>query len=287
MDRNDNVFDRGGSNDLHWTATLYHEGKFHMFYNYGMSSSGPVPLMSGLAVSENGQDFKVKCGVVLYPDMDSWDSQLVEVHSILRAEGMWRMYYCGYDGINWRIGMAESEDLIEWKKCPMPILDIGDAQWENNLVADPHVVHFKGKYLMYYMGKGQVWQVGVATSRDGIDWDRHQMNPIMKADEEWCDGCVALSGVISHEGILLAAVHGYSKSEAKFRTKLFRSENGIKWTPLSITIEPGEWCNRGIVHPELLVLDGKLLIYYTGIRLGQPNQHRVGRVVYDLKEVGL
>jgi predicted GH43/DUF377 family glycosyl hydrolase len=280
MHRDDHIFDREGNNDLHWTATIYHDGKFYMFYNYGMAPSGPTPLMSGMAVSEDGIKFKTKNNMVLCTSIDSWDSRLVEVHSITRAEGEWRMYYCGYDG-NWRIGMATSEDLTSWKKRPEPIMDLGMSKWEDTHVADPHVIFFGGKYLMYYMGKGQVWQVGIAMSHDGIEWNKYIENPIIKANQSWCDGCVALSGVIIYKNMLLASVHGYSTAEKKFRTKLFKSEDGIKWEPTDIVINPGHWSDRGIVHPEIIAIDDKLIVYYTGIKAGNPNQHRVGRVVFD------
>jgi len=280
MERNDNVFDRDGKNDLHWTAMMHHDGKFYMYYNYGMAVTGPAPFMTGLAVSDDGVNFRNVKDVILYPGT-SWDRILIEMHSIIRDGNRWRMYYCGFDG-NWRIGMAESDDLLNWWKFPEPILKLGDNRWEDMHVADPHVIFFRGKYMMYYMGKGEVWQVGLATSKDGEEWYKHFENPIIKASEKWCDGCVALSGVVEYKGMLLAAIHGYDKSEEKFRVKLFKSAKGIKWLPADVpAIEPGEWCNRGVVHPEIIIVDNKLHVYYTGIRKGETNEHRIGRVVYD------
>ena len=285
MERSNNIFDREGRNDLHWTAMLYHNGKFYMFYNYGTAVHGPTPYMTGMARSEDGKKFDIRKEVVLHPDFGFWDSQLIEAHSIIRVNGKWRMYYCGFDG-NWRIGFAESEDLCEWKKYPEPILDLGDY-WENTHVGDPTVILFKGRYLMYYAGKGEVWQVGLAESKDGIEWNRHPENPIMKADKEWCNGCVCLSGVINYKRKLLATAHGYNTEDEKFRTKLFKSENGIEWIPLDMTIEPGRWNNSGIVHAEPMFIDDKLIVYFTGIRKGNPNQHRIGRVVYEKEEIPL
>jgi len=298
MERNDNIFDRNGRNDLHWTAMLYHDSKFWMFYNYGMAVMGPTPLMAGLATSEDGEKFDIIKDVVIHPDFGSWDSELIEVHSIIRADGMWRMYYCGRDEENFRIGMAESEDLIEWKKHKEPIVDIGDSHWESVHVADPYVLRFGGKYLMFYMGKGDVWQVGMAESKDGIEWNKHIENPMIRADQEWCDGCVTLSGAVHFGNKLLAAVHGYSLTDNKFRVKLVYSEKGYSWSPVKFatgiepepqdfTINPGKWCDRGLVHPEIIRIGGKLLIYYTGIRVGSPNLHRVGRVELYENEINL
>jgi len=290
LKRNDNIFDGGGRNDLHWTAMIYNDGKFYMFYNSGMAPSGPTPQFTSLALSEDGEKFVVGKQVVLHPSFGSWDDQMIEAHSVIRVGGRWRMYYCGYDG-NWRVGFAESEDLIEWKKHPEPILDIGDAYWESTHVADPHVIFFRGKYLMYYMGKGSVWQVGLAESNDGIEWDKRKDNPLIKADREWCNGCVALSGLLNYNGKLLATMHGYNTIDEKFRTKLFESENGMNWKPVCLNtgqefvIEPGKWNNRGIVHPEPILTGKNMIIYFTGIRKAEPNQHRIGRVVLNVEDI--
>jgi predicted GH43/DUF377 family glycosyl hydrolase len=283
------ILDRNGKNDVHWTAMLHNKGTFYMFYNFGMASSGPAPYMTGLAISQDGIDFKIEKDVVFGPEVNKWDGNMMEVHSIIRANSTWRMYYCGLDD-HWRIGYAESEDLKNWKRNPNPILDIGDKYWENIHVADPYVIFFKGKYFMYYMGKGHVWQVGVAISHDGIEWNKYPENPIIMATEDWCDGCVCLSGVIIYNGKLLAAVHGYNTKTSKFITKLMSSDNGIHWRyalkdEKEIVIEPGEWSNRGIVHPDIVATDGKLYIYYTGIKLGIPNEHRVELVILDDKNL--
>ena len=93
MERNDNIFNREGRNDLHWTAMTYHNGKFYMLYNYGTATTGPTPFMIGLATSDNGENFKTEQEIVLNPEFGKWDSHLIEAHSIIRAEGKWRLYY--------------------------------------------------------------------------------------------------------------------------------------------------------------------------------------------------
>ncbi len=184
--------------------------------------------------------------------------------------------------------MAESENLEDWTRHPNPIIDLGDSAWEEIHVADPHVIFFKGKYLMYYMGKGNVWQVGLAESSDGIEWYKHDDNPIINASEEWCDGCVSLSGIIQHNENLIATIHGYDSKKAIYTVRMFKSKDGIKWKEMDMPpIEPTDWCNRGIVHPEPLLIKDKLYIFFTGIRVGKPNLHRVGRVVYDEEEIRL
>lgn len=289
MHREDNIFDRKGQNDIHWTSMIYHNGVFSMFFNYGMNQSGPAPYMTGLATSHDGIKFDIVNPIVIAPTLWSWDSQFLEVHSIIRLDGKWMMYYCGYNG-NWRIGMAESEDMVSWEKYPNCILDVGDKCWENTLVADPHVIFFKKQYLMFYMGKGTVWQLGLATSYDGKEWYRFHENPIMKA-EGWCDGCICLSGVIIYNDRLLATMHGYNKKTEKFTTKLFKSDDGIVWNEVTyadrseFSITPGEWNDVGTVHPEMILIDGKIIIYYTGIRNTAPKQHRVGRVIIDVKDL--
>lgn len=283
MERFDNIFDRNGKNDLHWSCVIHNKGKFYMYYNFGMTSSGPTPYMTGLAISDDGINFRIEKDIIFGPETNSWDCNMLEVHSIVRENGLWRMYYCGMDK-NWSIGYAESDDLIEWKKYKLPIIQSGMKLWENIHVADPYVIFFKGKYLMYYMGKGEVWQVGLAISYDGKEFYKYTENPIITNNEKWCDGCVCISGVIVHDKKLIAAVHGYNTTTHKFISKLIESDDGIKWRKYirngeEVIIEPGEWSDRGIVHPEIIKNNDKMYIYYTGIRKGVQNQHRIGLVI--------
>jgi len=239
---------------VQWFNILEAYGQLWMYFNH------LPPTRVGLARSEDGFNFQVAKETVLRKGprflnrLGPWDSVLIESHSVIRNAGKWRMYFGGYDG-HWRIGYAESKDLENWTKhWDNPVFDLGPDDWESKHVADPHLIDFNGKRLMYYTGKGDVWQVGLAVE-NGSRFIRHRKNPVIKAEKDWNRGCVCLSGIAFHDEFV-AAVHGFNPFDSKFRAYLMTSEDGVNWTERSLLGE-------NIIHPEIHNINGRLILYYT------------------------
>ena len=56
---------------------------------------------------------------------------------------------------SYRIKCAESFDLINWEKINVLGLGINtDSNWDNSMVAYPHVIKYKNKLYMFYNGNG-------------------------------------------------------------------------------------------------------------------------------------
>ena len=93
------------------------------------------------------------------------------------------MYYSGFDGDNWRIYKATSEDSYSWEKKGM-VLDLGEKdEKDNTFVDNPFVMRDKvvacdGSevdtfYHMWYSGfDGDNWRIFHAISADGTTWDK-------------------------------------------------------------------------------------------------------------------
>ena len=75
---------------------------------------------------------------------------------------------------------------------PSPVLWLGPPDsWESVAVWAPYVIKQKDRYLTYYAGAqltgGWMWsQVGLATSTDGIHWEKYAHNPVLTDAGEPC-----------------------------------------------------------------------------------------------------
>ena len=80
------------------------------------------------------------------------------------------------------IGYATSTDGISWTKQPgNPVLSAGpEGAWDGEKVADPNVLFDGTTYHMWYAGNdGSGWQIGYATSTDGVTWTKSPSNPVL------------------------------------------------------------------------------------------------------------
>jgi len=121
---------------------------------------------------------------VLTPSLGKFDSSQMRMNSVLYENGIFKMWYAGFDSANYRTGYATSMDGINWTKqnSGNPVLGLGGVgTWDSNLVAVGAVINDGGTYKMWYSGQNGVnTQVGLATSSDGITWTKYANNPVMK-----------------------------------------------------------------------------------------------------------
>jgi len=85
-------------------------------------------------------------------------------------------------------GHATSKDLRNWDHHPR-ILQVVPGTWEGQVVSAPSILKHDGLYYMIYTGFDDRWlgmqTVGLATSKDLFNWERHPANPVYRAPEAW------------------------------------------------------------------------------------------------------
>lgn len=124
----------------------------------------------------------------------TWDGQQVGVPYVVRTEDNYLMYYSGFDEDGtMRIGLAMSDDGINWEKHDNPetddilfaesdpILEPGaEGEWDERGVERPRVLQTSDGWVMLYRspgGNGEPIQMGLATSEDGISWEKYGDSP--------------------------------------------------------------------------------------------------------------
>ena len=112
----------------------------------------------------------VKHGVVL-PLGASGDFDDVHAYypAVLERDGRTWMYYTGYDGANFRMGVAVSEDGLHFVKLGVVIPLGGSGDFDEVRAYIPAVVVRDGRTWLYYSGyDGANARAGLAVSEDGF-----------------------------------------------------------------------------------------------------------------------
>lgn len=215
-------------------------------------------------------------------DPVQWDSWSVRDVSILtnpdasyvKEEGRLTMYYTGCsDKMELQqSGRAFSYDNgYSWEKDPSnPILTVSPGRWDSKVSSSPWVMKGENGYLMYYRGSSAACKhdaIGLATSADGVTFQKHPDNPIIQPSQ--FNGVLnnptamgVLNAIRSHEGTIMvffeALESGYEKKGQIFGAQ---SHDGVHFTPLNKG-EPifssrnvSSWPVRGVCNPRVFPLN--------------------------------
>jgi predicted GH43/DUF377 family glycosyl hydrolase len=172
------------------------------------------------------------------------------------------MWYTGEDVKGYdQIGLAMSNDGVNWSKYNgNPVLKLGPSgSWDSGSVIGCSVIFENGMFKMWYGGQtyqyrsgATSWQIGYATSPDGMHWTKYSGNPVLTNGtiDSW-DGARVSYPVVLHEktGYMMYYT-GYAWKNGNIVTSsvnegLALSDDGINWTRHSeLTLPPSGWYTR-------------------------------------------
>jgi len=156
-----------------------------------------------------------------------------------------------------------------------PVLDIGPpGSWDGALVTPSRVILEDSVYKMWYTGffGARYWQVGYATSRDGIRWVKHKFNPVLKPGPESWDNSGAAHGFVVDDGSLYHMWYTGGDDARTLQIGYAGSRDGIIWTkalgtsPVLKVGPPGSWDYRSLSRPSVIGPDegGSYKMWYAG-----------------------
>lgn len=134
-----------------------------------------------LATSRDGINWE-KEGVILYKNPD-WDWQLANVGTpdLYKKDGVWYLYFHGFDYTDCQVGVAYGEDLHNLTVVAEPILPTKDNTAYSGTVGRRDVIYVGGYYYMVYEVStdqaetggfnGAYWTHMFARSKDLIHWE--------------------------------------------------------------------------------------------------------------------
>ncbi len=180
----------------------------------------------------------------------------------------------------WSIGIAESRDLIEWKKIG-EMLPVQDC--EKKGICAPGARVIDGKVHLFYQtyGNGRLDAICHAESADGVTFTRDASNPVFRPTGDWNAGRAIDAEVIQFKG----RWHLYvATRDPEMKVQMITGAVATKgrgfgrdaWTMLDTSqplLKPElPWERNCIEAPAMLVREGQLYMFYAGGYNNEPQQ---------------
>ena len=206
-------------------------------------------------------------------DCESWDC-VVNRAFVCRTNERWLMWYTGQSSGTSRIGLAESDDGLHFKRLRRePVLE-PTLPFEGVSVMNPCILAEGEGFRMWYSA-GENYEPDVichAASTDGITWSKHSQGPVFGPDASSPFDAYKVGACDVHRisGGYAMFYIGYQNLDVS-RICLALSKDGIgEWTrskdnPL-VSPSSGSWDRHAIYKPSVLIdeVSDRMLIWYNG-----------------------
>lgn len=211
--------------------------------------------------------------------------------SVIRDGDALRAYYAGWTRcesvpFNVAIGAAESHDggKTFHKLGRGPVL--GFSPDEPFVISGPKIRHFEGRWHLWYIA-GRKWKlvdgrpepvykIRMATSADGIHWDRHNRDLIesrIEEDEAQASPDVFHANGKYHMFFCYRYSSHYRGRENGYRIGYASSTNLEDWTrddtKAGITVSDEGWDSEMVSYPHVFEVDGRIYMAYLGNQVGR------------------
>jgi len=200
-------------------AVVVRDGQIVMLYR-AQDAYGTSRL--GYAESVDGIHFSRHAGPVLSPETDYEKDGGVEDPRIAQIGDTYYLTYTGYNKKDAQLCLAESKDLIHWKRLGV-ILPAYQGNWNRAWTKSGAIVPEKidGKYWMYWLGTAadKTDQMGLSSSKDLLRWHEETVTPVLQGRPGKFDSRVVEPGppaIITPDGIVL--VYNGADDKLVYRT---------------------------------------------------------------------
>ena len=273
-------------------AMVYQDNMFRMFFN-GINGF-PAPVGVGYATSPDGyhwtrQVSEPVLSATLLKDTHLHGTNLFVTSALVESNGSWVLYFYTLSGNTFvgpgEIGRATAPAPTgPWAIDADPVLSPGPSgSWDDIQVSAPDVLKTENGYKMYYdaLGKDSTSMIGMATSSDGIHWQKYndpatndlsfaESDPILKvSDEGWDSKRVIDPNVVqTSDGfkmIYLATSGSRKFAPGEFAFGAASSPDGVSWTksslnPILSNKDHSQWSQAFLAS--LLYADGTYFLYF-------------------------
>ncbi len=155
---------------------------------------------------------------------------------------------------------------ISWQVLAEPVLQPGPpGSWDAVDVLNPVIFRWRDRYFNLYSGfDGATWHTGLATSTDGLRWQK--LGRVLSPDpRSWEGSYIAANGTAL---VLNDTIHYWYQAGDPPQVGLATSRDGLRWTKLpSPVLRPGprgSWDEMGVADPYVLRVGQTLYMYFLG-----------------------
>jgi hypothetical protein len=227
-------------------------GTYHLYFEGFRTQNPEVNHGRGHATSTDGVEWTMDPAnpVLSHGDPGEWDACFWNPAVAVVHDGtQFHMWYGGgascTDPSTVRGGYATSPDGSVWAKYTDPVLPVGlPGSWDDYYVLPGAAILEGGVFKLWFNGhNGSFDQIGYAESLDGITWDKHLENPVLRsgAAGPW-DAWVFSPSVVLEGSVYHMLYAGYDRSGGDWMIGYAFSSDGIHWwrsTDNPVISDPG------------------------------------------------
>jgi predicted GH43/DUF377 family glycosyl hydrolase len=249
-------------------------GVYNMYYGSYGGGSYPYAISRATSTGPSSGWSKYASNPVLSRGTSgAWDDDRLSSPSVMFDQGLYKMWFAGYDGSVWQIGYATSTDGNTWSKYGSnPVLSGSSSKWDASGVSDPWVLRVGNTFHMWYVGWTTTsgYFVGHATSSDGTSWTKDSANPVFGPEPgaQWEQYYISNPCVTWEDGRYVMYYSG-TYTTNKQRIGIAYSEDGAVWArdPRNPFLDWGnatQFSDDGLSMGSVLIDGGYNHIYYAG-----------------------
>lgn len=205
---------------------------------------------------------------------------------VVNFKGRYLMYHSippkkGDPNSGWNIGIAASNDLVNWTKVG-EITPAPNAEYEKKGLCAPGALVKDGKVHLFYQtyGNGKKDAICHAVSEDGIHFERNATNPIFSPTGDWNCGRAIDAEVCEFEGRYFLY---FATRDKDYKIQMqgvavapgnttFNREDWVQAADSSILYPVYPWEGQCIEGASIAKKGKKLFMFYAGAYNNAPQQ---------------
>lgn len=254
---------------------IYEDSTYKMWYSGHNGEYWSV----GYATSLDGINwFKYPLNPVLTWDTDISKPKHIITPSVIKDNGIYKMWFTSsftdYNDYDFTIGYATSLNGLEWTIHNYKQLQPSQS-WDIVGLTHPFVLKISSsEYHMYYSARNsQNWNIGRATSIDGVTWTPYLNNPIITSTGKWWEKGSNLGPFVLYSADPKLFRMWYSTESLGQSTSSMayaESENNNNWikpdslNPILSKELTGYFDDRVISDGSINIVGNSILLWYGG-----------------------